>query len=123
MTVATNTVNAIHQSRISDNLDNYRLILDKNTSEQPISNDTFNSIESAELKIATLHLLNYLEFVSLAMMEGHYSERLCKLYYRSIFKNNYLNTRLIIENLQMREPKIYNNFVYYVKRWHPDLPR
>lgn len=123
LTVATNTVNAIHQSRISENLDKHRSVFSHTQENQPISNDVFESLESKDLKTSTLHVLNYLEFVSLAMKEGHYSERLCRLYYRGIFRSNYLRTRLIIENLQMQNSKVFNNFLYYVHRWNPDIPR
>lgn len=122
LTVATNTVNAIHQSRISENLEKHKTAIENAIENQPFSIDMFEAEDSTELRTSTYSVLNYLEFVSLAIREGHYNERLCRLYYKGIFKNNFLKTRLVIEKCRVENPKTFENFVHYVHRWHPDMP-
>lgn len=67
-------------------------------------------------------ILNYYEFLAIAIKSGDVDEKMCKTFLDNIFKGMYLKTRDMIEIYRYKESYLLaENFTFYAKKWNPSL--
>lgn len=110
-------LNSEYLSRVSDLYEVYPNL-------EVIKKEDLKSNEQGIIKAinASKFILNYYEFLCIAIKSGDVDENICKSFLENIFKGMYIKSKDMIEVYRHKESSLLaENFTYYAKKWNPIL--